>query len=80
MKILMPLWRSLSQTAVLLKKGFQMAHVLVDNFTRRCLNFKCQMEAVMVLYTEVYRNMQKKAKKQYQHIPLHRVFCIIQST
>jgi hypothetical protein len=35
----------------------------VHHFMERCLEFKRQMEAVMAPYTEVYEDMQRKAKQ-----------------
>jgi hypothetical protein len=53
-------WSRSQLTTSALKKGLQMVDDLVDHFFEidhfmdRCLKFKCEMEAVMALYKEVY--------------------------
>ena len=32
-------------------------------FTEKCLKFKCEMDTVMAPFTEVYKDMQNKAKQ-----------------
>jgi hypothetical protein len=35
----------------------------VEHFTERCLKFKCEMEAAVAPYRDVYNDKQRKAKQ-----------------
>jgi hypothetical protein len=56
-------------TVIILNNGLQMVCDLVDNFLEvnnfmnKCLIFKQTMEAAIATFTEVYKDMEKKAKQ-----------------